>query len=403
MLALLVAPLRAELGLSDVQLGLLFGTFFALFYGLLGVPLARLADRGNRKRLIIAGVLFWSACTLGSAFAHTYAMLAMLRFGLAIGEAALTPAAFSMLTDAFPARRRMLAGTLFSASGMLGASFSFAIGAGVIVLAERLAPHMGLSAWRIAFVTVGIPGFFLAVAFAIVAREPQRLVHEETPGLGAVARYLRQNGRLYGGLFAGAAAAQMLSYAMIAWTPTLLAEAYRLNVKQAGLLLGMTNIFAGVGGTLTVPTAIRALAAHSPRWAAHMPVAATVMGAALVVAALQMAALVPFLLLSTSGAFLVTGAINAIVVLIQPLAPARMRATFTALLLICISSIGLGIGPPAAAALSDRLGGTFAPGLTLLGLGAIVLAGTALAIAIHPLAEALDNLARHKHHDGAGQ
>lgn len=390
-LALLVAPLKADLGLSDVQLGLLFGTFFAIFYGLLGVPLARLADRGNRKRLIIAGVVIWSACTLGSAFARDYATLAALRFGLAIGEAALTPAAFSMLTDAFPPRRRMLAGTLFSASGMLGASLSFAIGAGVIAAAEVLARDVDLAAWRIAFVAVGVPGFVLAALFALLAREPARMTHETAPPLGDVVRYLGARRRLYGGLYAGAAAAQMMSYAMVAWSPVLLERQYGFNVKEAGLLLGAAHVFSAVGGTLAVPTAIRALAVRTPGWAARVPALATIAGAALVVTALQMPSIAPFLLLSTIGAFLVTGAINAIIVLIQPIAPPTMRATFTALLLICISSIGLGVGPPVAAMLGGGAGGIGA-GLTALGLIDMVLAGTALALAARPLRAALTAL-----------
>jgi MFS family permease len=390
-LALLVAPLKADLGLSDVQLGLLFGTFFALFYGLLGVPLARLADRGNRKRLIIAGVVVWSACTLGSAFVRDYATLATLRFGLAIGEAALTPAAFSMLTDAFPPRRRMLASTLFSASGMLGASLSFALGAGVIAAAEVMARDIDLAAWRIAFVAVGVPGFVLAALFALVAREPARASHEAAPPLRAVLQYLGARRRLYGGLATGAAAANMMSYAMVAWSPVLLERSYGLNVKEAGVFLGSAHVFSAVGGTLVVPTVIRALALRSPGWAARVPALATIAGAILVVIALQMPTILLFLLFSTLGSFLVTGAINSIIVLIQPIAPSTMRATFTALLLICISSIGLGVGPPVAAMLGGGPGG-IGSGLTALGLLDLVLAGAGLALAARPLRAALSAL-----------
>lgn len=391
-LALLIAPLRADLGLSDVQLGLLFGTFFAIFYGLLGLPIARMADRGNRKRLIVIGVLIWSTCTVGSAFARDYATLALLRFGLAIGEAALTPAAFSLLTDVFPPRRRMLAGTLFSASGMIGASLSFAIGASVIAATESFAAGFGVASWRLTFAVVGLPGFFLAALFVLVAREPDRTAAAAPVGLGEVMRYLRSRARLYGGLFGGAAAAQMLSYAIIAWSPALIERSYGLDVKQAGLLLGTANVFSLVGGTLIIPTVLRLLAARNPRAAGFVPLVAVVTGVALVLLALQMHSVSGFLLFNALGGFLINGAVNAIIVLVQPIAPPPMRATFTALLLICISSIGLGVGPPVAAAIGASSSGGLAVGLTVLGLVAAVLAGIAFAAAIRPLGAALMTL-----------
>lgn len=389
-LALLVKPLRADLGLTDVQLGLLFGTFFALFYGVLGLPIARLADRGNRKRLIIAGVIIWSACTTASAFAHDYTPLAVLRFGLATGEAALTPAAFSLLTDAFPPHRRMLAGTLFSASGMVGASLSFAIGAVVIGLADAWAPHSGIASWRLTFVAVGLPGFLLAALFALIAREPARTGDAAAVSFGAVLRHLGGHARLYGGLFGGAAAAQMLSYAVVAWSPALLQRSFGLDVKEAGLMLGVANVFSAVGGTLIVPTVLRNLAVRNPRAAGAVPFAAVVTGIALVIVALHMPSVTGFLVVNAFGGFLINGAVNAIIVLIQPIAPPAMRATFTALLLICISSIGLGIGPPVAAAIAGSAG--LAAGLSVLGVVAVILAGSAFAAAIRPLGAALSQL-----------
>lgn len=389
-LALLVKPLRADLGLTDVQLGLLFGTFFALFYGVLGLPIARAADRGNRKRLIIAGVVIWSACTTASAFAQDYTTLAILRFGLATGEAALTPAAFSLLTDAFPPHRRMLAGTLFSASGMVGASLSFAIGAGVIGLADSWAPGAGIASWRLTFIAVGLPGFLLAALFALIAREPARSGDAAAVGFGAVLRHLGGNARLYGGLFGGAAAAQMLSYAVVAWSPALLQRSFGLDVKEAGLMLGAANVFSAVGGTLIVPTVLRHLAATRPRAAGAVPFAAVVAGIALVLLALHLPNVLGFLVVNALGGFLINGAVNAIIVLIQPIAPPAMRATFTALLLICISSIGLGVGPPVAAAIGGWAG--LAGGLSALGAIALVLAGSAFAAAIRPLGLALSHL-----------
>lgn len=391
-LALLVAPLKADLGLSDVQLGLLFGTFFAIFYGVLGLPLARLADRGNRKRLIIAGVVFWSACTVGSAFARNYAELAVLRFGLAIGEAALTPAAFSMLTDSFPRDRRVLAGTIYSATGMLGASGAFVVGAGAMVLAERWSGSVDLSAWRLTFLAVGLPGFVLAAIFAIVAREPGRESLADNPSIAAVAAYLRAHARLYGGLFAGSGAAQIIGYAYIAWAPAVMERSFALSGPASGARLSIANLIASVGGALIMPTILRLIARHSPAMASGIPAAGTAVGALLLLAGTRVDDVLAFLLLLTSGMFLLGGSTNAVIILLQSIAPPRMRATFTALILVCVSTVGLGVGPPMAAYVADN----FASGKTALsdGLAAVILFGISISViafacAMRPFATAL--------------
>ena len=391
-LALLVAPLRAELHLSDLQLGLLFGTFFALFYGLVGMPLARVADRGNRKWLIVAGVIVWCGCTIASAFATSYAMLAVLRFGLATGEAALTPAAFSILTDAFPARRRVLANTLFSASGMVGASTSFAIGAGTIMLARPIALEWQVGVLRPTLIAVGLPGLALAVLFAVVAREPGRGADTGARvSLREVWTHLAARRRLFG----GAGAAQTIVYALIGWSPTLLNRQFGMSGPAAGTRLAVAQFVAAVGGTLLVPTLIRHAAGLHAGWAARAVAMAAGTGALLVALATLMTTAGGFIVASAAGSFLLTGVTNAMIILVQPIAPPTMRATFTALLLICISSVGLGLGPPLAAAVAHHAGdGADALGIGLRAVALLGFAGaTALfALAARPLALALASL-----------
>ncbi|KQM14672.1 hypothetical protein ASE49_10870 [Novosphingobium sp. Leaf2] len=375
-LALLVAPLKADLHLNDVQLGLLFGTFFAVFYALMGIPLARLADNHNRKRLIIAGVVFWSLCTIGSAFATNYATLALLRIGLATGEAALTPAAFSLLTDAFPPRRRMIAGTLLSAMGMMGASIAFIAGAGVIAWAEQAQASMGMSAWRLALMIVGMPGIALTVAFAFIAREPSRSELEAKVSMGDVFRFLRKERALYGGLFAGAGAAQLISYALIAWSAAHLSRSFGLASAEAGSWLGLSQFVSAVGGTIIVPFVIRIVAARNITVASLLPATGVIAAGILVVLSTISGNAHSFLILSTMGAFLLVGITNAILVLIQSTVPGSMRATVTSLLLICVSGIGLGLGP----ALVPMLGRIFpqAYGELSAGLMGVAFVGCAI-------------------------
>ena len=392
-LALLVKPLRAELHLSDLQVGLLFGTFFALFYGLVGVPLARVADRGNRKRLIVAGVILWCGCTIASAFATNYPTLAVLRFGLAIGEAALTPAAFSILTDTFPVQRRMLATTLFSASGMVGASTAFALGAVAITATGSLGATWDVAPWRLTLVAVGLPGLVLAALFALVAREPGYGGARPAPvPLRTVWTFLVKHARLYGGLFGGAGAAQMVSYALIAWSPTLLQRKFDLLPAAAGTRLSIAQFVAAVGGTLLMPLLIRRLAVRrADAAAAVIPVAST-LGGVLIAMAMTAATVPAFLVISAAGSFLLIGSTNAVIILIQPIAPPTMRATLTALMLICISSIGLGVGPPLAAVIAQAAGG--GPGALGVGVQAVAVLGLVaaaglFALAVRPLGAAL--------------
>lgn len=392
-LALLVKPLRAELHLSDLQVGLLFGTFFALFYGLVGVPLARVADRGNRKWLIVAGVIVWCGCTIGSAFATNYPTLAVLRFGLAIGEAALTPAAFSILTDTFPVQRRMLATTLFSASGMVGASTAFALGAAAITVAGPLGATWDVAPWRLALVAVGLPGLVLAALFAVLAREPGHGGTRPAPvPLRTVWSFLVEHARLYGGLFGGAGAAQTIIYALIAWSPTLLQRKFDLLPAAAGTRLSIAQFVAAVGGTLLMPLLIRRLAAHRADAAAAVIPTASALGGVLIATAMTAASVPAFLVISAAGSFLLIGSTNAVIILIQPVAPPTMRATLTALMLICISSIGLGVGPPLAAAIADAAGG--GPGALGFGVQAVAFVGLVaaaglFALAVRPLDAAL--------------
>lgn len=391
-LALLVEPLKAELTLSDLQIGLLFGTFFALFYAMVGLPIARLADRRSRKWLIIGGVLLWSAATTASALAQNYATLAGLRFGVAIGEAALVPAAFSMLTDIFPARRRILAATIFSACGMLGASSAFLLGAGVLSWAQNNANWVGLSAWRLTFLAVGIPGSFIALIFALIAREPIRGNGSTSSTLGDVLGYLGMHRRLYAGLFAGAGAAQMISYAMLAWSVTLLERSFGLSSGLAGTQMGLATVIASVGGTLIMPTLFHKVMSRDPFTASRIPAAATAIGGSAIVAATCMPTAAGFLIALTAGGFLLIGATNAVVVLVQPLAPSPIRATLTALLLICISGVGMGLGPPAVAVAASLWGhgpDSVSGGLAIVAAVGMVVAAGSFAIAIGPLGNAL--------------
>ena len=373
-LALLVAPLKADLGVSDVQLGLLFGPAFAIFYAVLGLPIARLADRGNRKALVTAGVLLWGAATVGSGFAGTFWVLVVLRVGLAVGEAALTPSAFSMIGDLFPAQRRAFAASVYSAMGMAGGSAAYIVGALVVHLAGQ-ATNSGVapafSVWQLVLIIVGAPSLVVGLLFAITVREPVR----SSPGAAApkmseVAGYLRRHARLFGGLFAGAGLTQAIGYAYSAWGPELLRRQYDWSIQQAGLALGLCGLFAGFGGTLAAPFVARALERRGRAdGVALTSMGGVCLGATMAAAAPLQRDPMAFLVLQALSGFCLIGGANNVIVALQTLAPARMRATFVALLLTCITLLGLGVGPTAAAMLSTHLnpdGKSLGPALAIL-------------------------------------
>jgi MFS family permease len=176
-LSILNEAIKADLGLRDDQLGFLYGTAFAVFYAVFGLPLGRLADVWDRRRLIAWGLAFWSAMTVLSGFARSFAQLAVARIGVGVGEASASPAAYSLLADYFPARRRATVLALYSAGLYIGVGLSLGLGGWIVerwdlAFPDRSGP-LGLKGWQAAFIAVGSPGLLLALWVATL-REPVR-------------------------------------------------------------------------------------------------------------------------------------------------------------------------------------------------------------------------------------
>ncbi len=362
-LALLVEPLKDDLGISEVQLGLLFGTAFALFYAFLGLPFARFADRFDRRKLIVAGALLWSLSTIASGLVNSYGLLVFLRIGLAIGEAALTPSAFSMIGDLFPAHRRRRAASIYQAFGMFGAGGGYLIGGLIVAILAEKVGQGGLGdfrLWQLVFISVGVPSLLLTILFAAFVREPRRLVdagRDAGSRLGDLFRYYRSKAGVFTSLIVGTGLCQVPVYAMIAWMPYTLQQVFGLQTAQTGYLFGVTAILATVGGTLILPWLSDRFEHRLASAAA--PVVSGISAIVAIVAigsASQAASLAGFIMLSGLGLMLLSGAGNNILVAFQQLAPANMRATFAALCLLSITLLGLGIGPPLFAVFKASLG-----------------------------------------------
>lgn len=388
-LSLLVAPIKAELGVSDTQIGILFGLSFALLYTLAGLPIARIADRGNRKLVVAIGVIAWSASTALSALAWDFTSLLACRAGVAIGEAVLTPAAISMIADLFARDRRGKPTGIFVATGTVVGLSAALIGGGVLALATWLSPFAGTMApWRLTLVLVGAPGIVAGLAFAALVREPPRGEATGAPLLPGATGHLAQHWTFYAPLFAAVGMSVVISYAMIGWVPTLLARRFALDPSVAGYLFGALGVTFGLAGTLGTPW----LAARVARRTGRDGLLPVGIGMSLVALPAVVAAMLADDLLLVAAALAVAlAALPGITLLpslvVQQVTPPRQRGQMMALYLLIANLLGLGCGPTLAGLLSDtvfRESGGMAMALATLGAVSLTLCVTLLLAARRP-------------------
>jgi MFS family permease len=258
-LGLLVDPIRADLRISDTQVGVLQGIAFAIVYSVAGLPLGRLADLVQRRRVILTGVALWSAGTLLCGYANSFWILFAGRLIVGVGEAALAPAATSMIADMFPTARRGTAIGLFAMGMVIGGGAAISIGGAVLGLAARGGfagvPLLGaLAPWRAVLVLLGLSGLPMLALLALV-REPARHrtdvpIAGEAETLGAI---LRQLGTVRGALVPlvlGCALMSVGDFAMLSWAPALLARRYLLTPEAIGFALGTPIVLSGALASL---------------------------------------------------------------------------------------------------------------------------------------------------------
>lgn len=363
-LSLLVAPIRAALDISDTEVSLLIGLAFALFYTLLGLPIAWIADRWNRRNLIVSGVALWSAMTAACGFAGSYATLFLARMGVGVGEAALSPAAYSMLSDMFPRDKLARAMAVYSIGVPLGSGVAMILGS-FVVQAVLAAPPVDLpligpvEAWRTIFLWVAAPGLLVCLLLLTV-REPLRhgvrraAAYDDTPAPGFLAHLAGQRGAL-GALFAGMSLIGLVMYGVIAWVPTFFARTYGMDVSQAGLRFGLIMAIGGAAGlVMGGMLADRLFAKGVPD--AHLRVmrlSILLGGPPLLAAALMPSATLAFVMLALAFPMLTMHGVGTVA--LQFITPNEYRARVTALYFFVVNLTGLGFGPMLMALLTDHL------------------------------------------------
>lgn len=405
-LTLLVKPLKRDFQITDTQYGLLVGLSFAIFYTFLGIPIGRLADRHSRKRIIVWGITIWSIMTALCGLAGSYNQLFLARIGVGVGEAALSPAAYSLITDLFPRHKLGTALAVYNIGVYLGSGLSILLVALVLKLISVdglwTLPLIGdIFPWQSVFFLVGLPGLLIVILVALTVREP----HRATEGTAAVPiadllAYYRQNQRAILHLFFGIAFMAFGSYSVTAWVPTLLERKYGLTASQAGLLLGgIITVFSTAGVLFGGRYGDRLT--RQGRQDAKMRVGFVGMtfGVALgsilllgfVFELVGLPVLIGLLILLCFFTAMPYGSATAAV---QEMVPAAMRATFSALFLFVVNIIGLTGGPSMVGVLNDRL--FHDDSQVHLSLGIAIVFGTGLSAlllyrGLKPFARAVEN------------
>jgi predicted MFS family arabinose efflux permease len=375
-LSLMVEPIKADLGLNDTQVSLLHGLAFAIFYTLLGIPIARLADRRSRKHIIALGIVLWSLMTVACGLAERFLTLFLARVGVGVGEAALSPAAYSMLTDLFPKRQLGLAMSLYSAGVYVGAGMAFVVGGLAVAAAERHGPIAvpvigNLEPWQMIFFIVGAPGLLVALLMLSV-REPKRRGPEVVgggQGLGEVFAFIRSEPRGFLAHFAGFSILGLLFNGFLAWTPVYFMRKFEMSPGDVGPLLGSLIFVFGslgivAGGIYSDRLIKRGDPAGALTAAGH---AGWILFPICVVTPLLSSFELNVVLFAAFFAF-AAFPYGAAAAALQMAAPAGLRAQTSAVYLFVLNLTGIGLGPTAVALITD------------FGLGNPAMVGTSMAI-----------------------
>ncbi|MDH1265359.1 MFS transporter [Pseudomonas sp. GD03944] len=359
-LNLLVGPIRRDLMISDTQMSLLMGLSFALFYTVCGIPLGRLADTRSRRGLIAIGILFWSAATAACGMAKLYWQFLLCRIGVGVGEAALSPAAYSLIADSFPAERRATAISVYSMGVYLGSGLAFLLGGLVIQFASAqgdvVLPVFGeVRPWQLIFLILGAAGILFTLLMLAV-KEPARR------GVGAgvavpladVGRYIRANRRTVLCHNFGFAGLAFAGYGSAAWVPTFFIRTYGWDAGQVGIVYGSIVAVFGCLGIV-----------FGGRWADWMTKRGSSdanMRVGLYAAVGALPCVIAFPLMDSAfAAFVLMGPtvfflsmpFGVAPAAIQDIMPNSMRGQASAIYLFVITLIGLGIGPTAVALVTD--------------------------------------------------
>lgn len=394
-MTILVEPIKTEFGATDTQMGLLSGLAFALFYATLGIPVARLADRWSRRNVLAISMTTWSAVTALCATATGFWHLLSLRIGVGIGEAGGTPPSQSLLADYFPPDKRAFAQGILATAPNIGILVGLFGGA---LIAEAYG-------WRSVFLVFGIPGVLLAILIQLTVTEPSKMaVPDEKSGASLFAA-LDNIFRLpsFAHIMLGVGFTGIAGYGLGVWSPSFLVRVHDMTLVDAGLYLGLIGVFGGGLGTISSGLLVDKLARRDLRWQLWLPAIGIFLALPTQLAFLLWPAEhrlvmgsvdVPFALVfmglsAVFASFWIAPSYAAV----QNLVPQYWRTQASALMLLAINLLGMGLGPLLVGFLSDslsqfgddsvRYGLSFGVSLSLIGGFAYIRGSSLYARALH--------------------
>lgn len=362
-LNLLVGSVRRDLHITDTQVSLLMGFSFAVFYTFFGLPIGRMADSNSRRQLIAGGLATWSLFSAGCGLAKNFGQMLLLRMGVGVGEAALSPSAYSLLTDYFPPQRRATAMSIYGMGIYIGAGVASVLGGFVTGWANGRAgwtiPLLGdVRSWQIVFFAVGLPGVLLALlmyTFAEPVRRGGRTQAKSVP-FREVLAYVKDNRKTFLCHNLGIAFLALAAYGAAAWIPTFFIRHHHWTAAEAGKSYGIIAALAGSlgivsGGWFADRLAARGHADAYLRVAMMAMVAAVPAGIAYLLVPnphLAIALLAPVIFLTAVPLGVAPAAL-------MQVTPSQMRGQVSAVYLFTINLIGLGAGPTAVAIVTDHV------------------------------------------------
>ncbi len=353
LLAILQESVKAELLLSDAQLGLLTGFAFAVFYVTAGIPIARWADKSNRRNIVALAIGTWSFMTAISGAAQNYLQLLAARVGVGVGEAGGSPPAHSIISDIFPPERRAGALSFYSMGVNIGVLFGFLFGG-------LLNDAFG---WRVAFVVVGLPGIIIALLVRFTLAEPirgladARTVNEEAEPLSQVLGLL-WNRVSFRFMALGAAMNAFAVYSMNSWTASYFIRSYDMTSGEIGVWLALILGLGGAIGLLLGGLLAERLAQRDIRWYMWIPTIGAFIAVPFAAGTYAASDHVTALWLFVIPGFLATVYLGNTLAMVHGLVGLRMRALASAILFFVLNIIGLGGGPWLVGIISDYLNPT---------------------------------------------
>jgi MFS family permease len=362
-LALLVQPIKRDFHLTDTKMSLLMGLSFGIFYTIFGMFIGRMADRYSRRNIIMGGVIIWSFMTAFCAGVRNYSQFFLARVGVGVGEATLSPSAYSMISDYFPKNKLGIAMSVFSLGIFLGSGIALLIGAGLVANLPQTGmtniPIFGdIYPWQILFIYIGLPGFIIALLLLMV-KEPARkglLVKTDNStklSLKESLTIIFKNKTAFLSISFGTAFFAFVNYGLNAWVPTMIARTFDWKPQEAGLLYGSVIVIASLLGVLW------------GGWYADKLVKDGISDGRLRVSfiggiAILISCFIPLisdpkvLLISLAfPSFFIAANIGSAGAAVQAIMPNQVRSLASAIFLFILNMIGLGLGPTAVALFTD--------------------------------------------------